>query len=293
MPVTGARAKFWVLHPLTRRPGLVKIARRRGTPPIPEGELVSEYLASLVGQALSIQVAVVIPVKKTVSGDVELCPLSWKFTGPEEELKEGAAITDTVERYRPPGPGARPHTERKREQLSVSRIESALLNELQDLSIARRFISQILIFDVLVANTDRHQGNWGIVVDPGNGWVRPAPLYDNGASFGSTSTPTGLMKILDEKRLDLFNDRYVHEFSVQDASPRNSRIPEIMGFLRGPAYESYFRVFQEWVKNLDVDAVCHQVHEEVKGVADHRQRLIFAGELLKSRRTIILQEALA
>lgn len=46
----------------------------------------------------------------------------------------------------------------------------------------------VLCFDALIGNTDRHQDNWGIVLKPPPGQgpmtARIAPLFDNGTSLG-------------------------------------------------------------------------------------------------------------
>jgi len=41
-----------------------------------------------------------------------------------------------------------------------------------------------LILDYLIANTDRHVGNWGFIYDRNTGLVRVCPIFDNGSSLG-------------------------------------------------------------------------------------------------------------
>ena len=42
----------------------------------------------------------------------------------------------------------------------------------------------MIIFDVIIVNTDRHFGNFGLLVDnKTNKIVKPAPIFDNGLSL--------------------------------------------------------------------------------------------------------------
>lgn len=45
-------------------------------------------------------------------------------------------------------------------------------------------ISDMLLFDYLICNTDRHFGNFGVIIDNGtNKIIKPAPLFDHGNSL--------------------------------------------------------------------------------------------------------------
>lgn len=48
---------------------------------------------------------------------------------------------------------------------------------------ARDWWGQVIAFDALTGNTDRHSQNWGLLVSPG-GQRRLAPMFDNGTSLG-------------------------------------------------------------------------------------------------------------
>ena len=50
-------------------------------------------------------------------------------------------------------------------------------------------INQMILLDSLVLNSDRHYGNFGIIV---NGKVRPAPLFDHGNSLFCNKHTTGI-----------------------------------------------------------------------------------------------------
>ena len=45
-------------------------------------------------------------------------------------------------------------------------------------------LQDLLVFDALIMNTDRHLGNFGMIVDNNTGeLLRPAPIFDNGCSL--------------------------------------------------------------------------------------------------------------
>lgn len=49
---------------------------------------------------------------------------------------------------------------------------------------ARGQVDRMLVVDYLVANSDRHWGNFGVLVDPDSrAWVRTAPVFDTGTSL--------------------------------------------------------------------------------------------------------------
>lgn len=47
--------------------------------------------------------------------------------------------------------------------------------------------NDLMVFDALIMNIDRHLGNFGMIVDNDTGEIlRPAPIFDNGLSFMAT-----------------------------------------------------------------------------------------------------------
>lgn len=55
-------------------------------------------------------------------------------------------------------------------------------------------LDEMLVADFLIANEDRHFGNFGMLRDPDTlAWLRPVPLFDNGSSFGY-DLPTPLIR---------------------------------------------------------------------------------------------------
>lgn len=59
----------------------------------------------------------------------------------------------------------------------INHIKGLNNQELKD------FYYDMFIFDALIGNTDRHNGNWGIITDKFSSHVRIAPIYDCGSSL--------------------------------------------------------------------------------------------------------------
>ena len=58
-------------------------------------------------------------------------------------------------------------------------------------------LSDLLVFDALIYNIDRHLGNFGMIIDNNTGeFLREAPIFDNGYS---------LMNLLYKEDLDHIN----------------------------------------------------------------------------------------
>lgn len=63
------------------------------------------------------------------------------------------------------------------------------------MNFARKFgydtYADMIIFDSIILNTDRHFGNFGYLINNNTGeYLRPAPLFDNGNSLLVTAFPT-------------------------------------------------------------------------------------------------------
>jgi hypothetical protein len=48
----------------------------------------------------------------------------------------------------------------------------------------KNYWARTLAFDSLIGNTDRHQDNWGVIINPINNEMHIAPVFDNGTSLG-------------------------------------------------------------------------------------------------------------
>lgn len=58
----------------------------------------------------------------------------------------------------------------------------------KEISIPESFLWSMTAFDLLIGNADRHDGNFGVIIDPNTmEYIRPAPLFDSGTCLIKSS----------------------------------------------------------------------------------------------------------
>lgn len=72
-----------------------------------------------------------------------------------------------------------------------------------------RFWNMFLI-DAFISNSDRNEGNWGLVLNKDTNELRLSPVFDNGASFYNKSD--------DDKLNSIYKDEFKFKQSVYDSS---------------------------------------------------------------------------
>ena len=63
----------------------------------------------------------------------------------------------------------------------------------------RAFFWDMFIADALLGNFDRHNGNWGILVDEATQWAEIAPIYDCGSCLYPQLSEEGMKKVLSDR----------------------------------------------------------------------------------------------
>lgn len=63
----------------------------------------------------------------------------------------------------------------------------------------RAFFWDMFITDALLGNFDRHNGNWGILVDEAIQWAEIAPIYDCGSCLYPQLSEDGMKKVLSDR----------------------------------------------------------------------------------------------
>lgn len=154
----GRRPKNWLIEPETRRHALFKVHRYS------PGEGAAEKASAEVGHILGFPVA---ETELARQGDT-FGIISYRFSENDEELVDGGdlivPIYPTYDRRR-----GRAHTF----QLIEEVLPSFLMPSMIDL----------LVFDAVIGNSDRHQDNWSVILRK-TGGQRLAPSYDHGAALG-------------------------------------------------------------------------------------------------------------
>ena len=70
----------------------------------------------------------------------------------------------------------------------------------------RKDIDNLILFDYLINNTDRHHRNLGIIKNECTGNIRFAPLFDHGSSLGADIDDDFLECVMDESCIDIDYD---------------------------------------------------------------------------------------
>lgn len=142
-------------------------------------EHVSEHLACQIGKIVDI---------KTASIDLgyrngRLGSISYRLNSETQDLLEGIwFICGSYPKYN----ADRLIDEESGLYYCLQMIETSL-----GVLFNQQAMSEMLLFDFLIGNSDRHQSNWAILAEteelkPNASW--PCPLYDNGSSLCSYAT---------------------------------------------------------------------------------------------------------
>ena len=174
----GTQEGQWLIDPQSRRRALVKLPGKWHRPEgdFATGETWAEMLASAVGRRLALSV----PTTEVATFQGREGVLIWDFTPRGGELREGTTLFNKSRRMRV-------HIDDVREKLSTIIGEEEAL----------KAVTEMVLFDILIGNQDRHVGNWGYLEFPGSG-EKPvmAPYSDNGAAFASSWLPETIEKQL-------------------------------------------------------------------------------------------------
>ena len=178
---SGASEKIWLQSPDGIKTGLFKFPKTRNYPEKPETtstEHVSEWLASQLGKILGVSCAEV----ELGSYHGRKGSLSLLITNKKDEhleLNEGVAfIKELYPRY-----DAKKMIDISSDGTCTYYCLDQVLKATQEY-LPTQFWIEVLLFDFIIGNTDRHQSNWALLKDEA-GQYRQSPLYDNGSSLCS------------------------------------------------------------------------------------------------------------
>ena len=157
----GTKEKTMIVEPLTRRLVMFK------QPAVGAGDIWSEKISCEIAKCIGFNVHEVdLAISNGIFGSI-----AYWFLEREERLLEGVDLIKS---------DGNEFNEWKRDGYNlqlIERILSCYNNEL-----FKNFI-EIVVFDILIGNTDRHSQNWGIIGSNDGKYVL-APAYDNSSSLG-------------------------------------------------------------------------------------------------------------
>lgn len=188
---SGASEKIWLINPETKEKGIFKFPKVKSDGTV-TGEYWAEKLATEIGKLIDIECARVdIGTYKGRIGS-----MSYNILKKGGEFVEGINYIQTKYPYYQK---EQLLDEYSGEKYTVQMIKNSLSD---DMSIVGH-IFDMIIFDALIGNSDRHHSNWGILFEYNYNSLclnyRLAPLYDNGSSLCSYINEDDIENILVDK----------------------------------------------------------------------------------------------
>lgn len=164
---------------------------------------------------------------------------------------------------------------------SYDMIYNSMNNVYKDTNVMETFIYQfvrMMIFDMLIGNTDRHQQNWGIVKNSENEFVSMSPLYDNGSSLCAYVPNRAIKSYLgnDEQRLKSLTDsKSTSRIRIDKDIKKEPKHSEVVKFL----CEKYKEISLEFAVQIEnsitrdwVDKVLEEYPSNI--LTDEKKKLI-------------------
>lgn len=180
---SGASEKIWLVNGNTNQIGLFKYPKDTTTT-----EHVSEKIASVIAKTINIPCANV----DIGTYNQRLGSMSYLINNSHQGILEGIHLLglsyDRKQLY----------DKEKDEYYSLD----VILNSLRQYNLEQKFIN-VVIFDYLIGNTDRHQNNWALLITDFEHYDL-CPIYDNGSSLCSY-VPEHKIKNYLGKDYQLFN----------------------------------------------------------------------------------------
>jgi hypothetical protein len=163
-----------------------------------------------------------------------------------------------------------------------------------ELGLARRWWADVVAFDTLIGNTDRHTENWGVLVNDKN-QHRMSPIFDNGTSLGYQQNDTKLGGLTGCK-LDEFIRKGTHHMAWDLANESrtshmelcfraSARLPEVVAAIESMIHScaNHVDAALNACTRLKVDPVfTHERAEFVRRLLHRRRELM--SEVVKGLR---------
>jgi hypothetical protein len=205
----------------------------------------TEIVAYIVAKHLNVDAPSAIPAVKTTEDGVTTCGslIEWFY---DEKNTNKESLVHAGNYFKKLIPDFDEKTGRQHNLLDMNKIIRQFSISGKLLTNRCDWLIDMMLFDAIIGNTDRHQENWGIVFQA-NGNIRLSPLFDNGTSLGHERFPNKVQDWSDQTiRKYIQKGQHHVRFSSDSKSLRISHFP-LMGFL------SVLRIFS-------LDYVKHKLH---------------------------------
>lgn len=209
---------------------------------------ISEYLACKIFRSIGINTQETILGTYTDKRSKEKVVVACKdFTADGKKLMEFAHLKNTCVDSEQSGYG--------KELSSIMKAidEQTLLPS----SEIRAFFWDMFIVDALLGNFDRHNGNWGLLIDEKLKTVEIAPVYDCGSCLYPQLSEEGMKKVLDSD--DEINQRiYVFPASSIEEDGKKISYFDFISSLKEPECN---KALKRISKRIDMDKINELIDE--------------------------------
>lgn len=240
--------------------------------------IISEYIGSNIYKIVGI------PVQETILGvykknDINKMVVACKdFTKQGYILQDFASLKNTIIDSFENGYG----TELKS---ILDTIESVTV--MDQIELKNRFWDMFIV-DALIANIDRHNGNWGFIYDTFNDKIKLAPVYDCGSSLYPQADNEVMQKVLtNEDELKI----RIYEFPTSAILIKGKRINYfefISSNYNSDCTKALFRIFPkidmnkinkmideiEYITKLEKDFYKYIINERKKRILEYSINLL-------------------
>lgn len=233
---------------------------------------ISEYIACNIIKTLGLKVQETL-LGKYKSNNVEKIVVACKdFTGYGKVFKQFAELKNSQIETSKNGYGT------ELEEI-IETIENQTIYDSKEL---KEFFWNMFIADSLVGNFDRHNGNWGFLIDEKLKEIEIAPIYDCASCLYPQLTDERIKEILnDEKEIDA----RVYTFPTSAIKENDKKI-NYFDYISSLKNEDCNQALLRMTPLIDLEKI-NQIIEETPSISEIRKE--FYKKIIKERYTKIIK----
>ena len=135
----------------------------------------------------------------------------------------------------------------------------------------------MFVIDALIGNTDRHNGNWGFLLDLESGKVKFAPIYDCGSC---------LNPMIEDSEIEKIGSTEIHNLSINCYSciKENNKKINYMTYIKQLKNEECNKAIIRIFPNIDIEKI-NDFIENISYISSVRKA--FYKEIIKTRYEIV------
>lgn len=233
---------------------------------------ISEYVACHILKTLDLNVQDTLLGKYKINGEEKIVVACKDFTSNGTILKQFAELKNSQIETSKNGYGT---------ELSevIETIENQNVYDGKKLS---NFFWDMFIADSLVGNFDRHNGNWGFLINEGLRQIEIAPIYDCASCLYPQLTDERIAEIIDDEK-EMEARVYIFPTS---ALKYNDKKINYFTFISGLNNEECNRALLKMYPKIDMEKI-YKIIDETPYISEIRKR--FYKKILKMRYEMILK----